>query len=123
MVKVSPIRTEEDYRKALKELSRVFHAEEGTQDYELMDVLSVLVGDYEDLHYPIPEPDPIEVIKFKMEQEGMTQRDLAKIVGYDSRVSEILNRKRKLTLPMIRKLSSSLNIALSTLIQDYELAN
>lgn len=122
MVSVSPIRNEEDYRKALKELSRVFHSKEGTTDGDLLEVLSVLVADYEDEHYPIPPSDPIEAIKFRMEQQGLSQSDLANIIGYNSRVSEILNRKRRLTLPMIRKLSKSLQIDAGTLVQEYELA-
>lgn len=122
MVSVKPIRTESEYQEALRELDRVWESEKGTADYELMEVLSVLVGDYEDKHYQMDEPDPIEAIKFRMEQQGLTQKDLAEIIGYNSRVSEILNRKRKLTLNMIRKLNNSLGISLTTLVQDYELA-
>lgn len=122
MVNISPIRTEEDYRYALKELSRVFHAKKGTPDGDLLELLSVLVTNYEDEHYPIPPSDPIEAIKFRMDQQGLNQSDLAKIIGYRSRVSDILNRRRRLTLPMIRKLSESLQIDAGVLVTEYELA-
>ena len=122
MVSVKPIKTEADFQEALRQMDKVFHAKQGTKEFDLLEVLSILVEDYESKHYAMDEPDPIEAIKFRMEQQGLSQRDLAKVIGYDSRVSEILNRKRKLTLPMIRKLSVSLKISLSTLIQEYDLA-
>lgn len=121
MVQVQPIRTEDEYKQALKELSRVFHSKEWSQDYEIFEVLSVLVEDYEEKHYSMDIPDPIEAIKYRMEQEWLSQKDLAKIIWYSSRVSEVLNRKRKLTLGMIRKLSVSLNLSVNTLVQDYKL--
>ena len=82
-------------------------------------MLSILIEKYEETHYPIEMPDPIEAIKFKMEQMGMKQKDLAEIVGFTSRVSEILNRKRKLTLSMIRKLNTALHIPTEILVQEY----
>ena len=84
-----------------------------------MEILSILIDTYESEHFPIGMPDPIEAIKFRMEQMGMKQKDLAEVVGFKSRVSEILNKKRKLTLEMIRKLNVTLHIPTEVLVQDY----
>jgi len=121
MVTVAPIRTNEDYQQALKKLAKVFHAQQWTPEFDVLEVLSILVENYEARHFPMDEPDPIEAIKFRMEQEGMSQRQLARVIGYDSRVSEILNRKRRLTLKMIRKISAALGIPLGVLVQEYSL--
>jgi HTH-type transcriptional regulator/antitoxin HigA len=104
----------------LARLEDIFHAEIDTPAGDEAEVLSILIEKYEDEHYPIGMPDPIEAIKFRMEQMGMNQKDLAEVVGFTSRVSEILNRKRKLTLNMIRKLSTTLNIPTEVLVQDYQ---
>ena len=116
---IKPIKTEKDYQKALKRLEVVFDARPGTKDGDELEILSVLIEKYEDDHYPIEAPDPIEAIKFRMEQMGYKQKDLAKIIGYKGRVSEILNKKRKLSLEMIRSLHKKLNIPLEALVQAY----
>src|SRR5581483_6193511 len=101
---IKPIKTEKDYQKALKRLEIIFDARPGTKEGDELEILSVLIEKYEDKHYHIDAPDPIEAIKFRMEQMGYKQKDLAKIIGYKGRVSEILSRKRKLSLEMIRSL-------------------
>lgn len=116
---IKAIRTEQDYDQALIRLEEIFHAEVDSQEGEEAEILSILIEKYEDQHHPIGMPDPIEAIKFRMEQMGMKQKDLAEVVGFKSRVSEILNRRRKLTLNMIRRLSDQLQIPTEVLIQDY----
>jgi HTH-type transcriptional regulator/antitoxin HigA len=116
---IKAIKSEKDYNQALARLETIFHAEMDTPEGDEAEVLSILIEKYEDEHYPIGMPDPIEAIKFRMEQMGMKQKDLAEAVGFTSRVSEILNKKRKLTLSMIRKLSATLHIPTEVLIQDY----
>ena len=116
---IKPIKTEEDYENALKRLEVIFDAKKDSAEGDELEILGILIEKYEDKHYPIGLPDPIEAIKFKMEQMGYTQTDLAKVVGLKSRASEILNKKRKLTLEMIRKLHQSFNIPINVLVQDY----
>lgn len=116
---IKPIKTNKDYQKALKRLELIFDARPGTKDGDELDILALLIERYEDEHYPIDAPDPIEAIKFRMEQMGYKQKDLADIIGYKGRVSEILNRKRKLTLEMIRSLHEKLNIPLEALVKAY----
>lgn len=116
---IKAIKSEEDYDRALARLEMIFHTEMDTPEGDEAEVLSILIEKYEDEHYPIGMPDPIEAIKFRMEQMGMKQKDLAEIVGFTSRVSEILSKKRKLTLNMIRKLSTALQIPTDVLVQDY----
>jgi len=118
-MEIKIIKTEQDYNHALARLETIFHAQEDTPEGDEAEVLSILIEKYEDEHYPIDMPDPIEAIKFRMEQMGMNQKDLADIVGFTSRVSEILNKKRKLTLSMIRKLNTALNIPTDVLVQEY----
>jgi len=118
-MEIKAIKTEQDYNQSLERLEVIFHAEVDTPDGDEAEVLSILIEKYEDEHYPIGMPDPIEAIKFRMEQMGMKQKDLAEIVGFTSRVSEVLNRKRKLTLSMIRKLSATLHIPTEVLVQEY----
>ncbi len=113
------IKTEKDYQKSLKRLEKIFDSKSGTKEGDELYVLALLIEKYEDEHYKIEAPDPIEAIKFRMEQMGYKQKDLAEIIGYKGRVSEILNRKRKLTLEMIRSLHEKLNIPLESLIQAY----
>ncbi|RPI66129.1 MAG: transcriptional regulator, partial [Ignavibacteriales bacterium] len=103
-MKIKVIKTEEDYTKALKRLEVIFDAPANTPDGDEAEILGILIEKYEDEHYPIDPPDPIEAIKFRMEQMEMDKKDLAKIIGYKSRVSEIFTRKRKLNLEMIRRL-------------------
>jgi HTH-type transcriptional regulator / antitoxin HigA len=116
---IKVIKTEEDYCQALKRLEDIFHAPVDTPAGDEAEVLSILIEKYEDEHYPIGAPDPIEAIKFRMEQRGMNNQDLAEIIGYKSRVSEIFSRKRKLSLKMIRNLHEKLNIPYESLIADY----
>lgn len=116
---IKPIKTEQDYHKALERLELIFDSEIGTPEGDELEILGILIDKYEEINYPIDLPDPIEAIKFRMEQLGYKQSDLAKIIGLKSRASEILNRKRKLTLEMIRALHESLNIPTDVLIQTY----
>lgn len=116
---IKAIKTETDYNQALKRLEEIFHAPVNSDEGDEAEILSILIEKYEDENYPIQAPDPIEAIKFRMEQMGMDNNDLAKIIGYKSRVSEIFNRKRKLTLKMIRNLHEKLNIPYESLITDY----
>ena len=120
-MKIKPIKTENDYRSALKRLEVIFDAEIGTPESDEADVLGLLVDDYERKHYPIEAPDPIEAIKIRMEEMQLKQVDLINEIGGKSRVSEILNRKRKLTVDMIRKLTARLNLSPGLLINDYQL--
>jgi HTH-type transcriptional regulator/antitoxin HigA len=117
------IKTEEDYQKALKRLEKIFDAEIGTPEGDEADILGLMVDEYEQKHYPIEAPDPIEAIKIRMEEMQLKQVDLADAVGGKNRVSEVLNRKRKLTLEMIRNLAKRLNLSPEILIKDYHLNN
>ena len=116
---IKVIKTENDYQKALDRLEVIFDAPIDSPEGDEAEILSILIEKYEDEHYPIGPPDPIEAIKFRMEQMDMKKSDLAKIIGYKSRVSEIFSRKRKLTLQMIRKLHDTLKIPYESLIADY----
>ena len=116
---IKAIKTEADYNQALKRLEEIFHAPVDSEEGDEAEILSILIEKYEDEHYPIEAPDPIEAIKFRMEQMGIDNKDLAEIIGYKSRVSEIFSRKRKLTLKMIRNLHEKLNIPYESLIADY----
>ena len=116
---IKPIKTKKDYQAALNRLETIFDAQPGTAAGDELEVLGILIDKYEQEHYPIDFPDPIEAIKFRMEQMGYNQNDLAKVVGLKSRASEILNRKRKLTLEMIRQLHHTLGIPTDVLIQSY----
>lgn len=116
---IKAIKTEKDYNQALSRLDQIFHASVDSKEGDEAEVLSILIEKYEDEHYPIEAPDPIEAIKFRMEQMDMSKRDLAEIIGYKSRVSEIFSRKRKLTLKMIRNLHDKLKIPYESLIADY----
>lgn len=115
---IKVIKTEEEYNQALKRLEVIFDAPVDSQEGDEAELLSILIEKYEDEHYPIEAPDPIEAIKFRMEQLDMTNQDLAKIIGYKSRVSEIFNHKRKLTLNMIKNLHEKLKIPYEALIAD-----
>jgi HTH-type transcriptional regulator / antitoxin HigA len=117
---IRPIRTEADYRTALKDVERLWDAEPGTAEGDQVEVLSILIEAYEEKYHPIPAPDPIAAISFMMEQKGLTRRDLEPAIGSRSSVSEILNRKRPLTLPMVRALSALLDIPVDVLAQRYE---
>ena len=114
---IKPIRTEADYEAALKEVERLWGAEPGTPDGDRFEVLFTLVESYEDQQYPILPPDPIEAIKYYMDSRGLDRQDLERYIGPSGRVSEVLSRKRPLTLGMIRKLNAGLGIPAEVLIQ------
>lgn len=118
---VRPIRTEADYETALAALEPLLDAAPGTPEHDKLAVLSVLVEAYEAEHYPVPLPDPIAAIEFHMERLGLTRKDLEPCLGSRARVSEILNRRRPLTLRMIRNLEKTLDIPAAILVQEYEL--
>ena len=116
---IKVLKTEKDYNQALERLEKIFLSPVGTTEGEEAELLVFLIEKYEEEHYPIEAPDPIEAIKFRMEQLGMTKKELAEIIGYKSRVSEIFSRKRKLSLQMIRNLHDKLNIPYESLITNY----
>ncbi len=113
------IKTEKDYHKALAVFEKLFHAKKGTKQSDYADVLSLLIELYEKDQFEIRVPDPIEAIKYRMEQQNLKQKDLAKYLGGKDKVSKVLNRKRKLTLEMIRNLNEFLNIPLNALVKEY----
>ena len=115
------IKTEVDYRLALKRLEVIFDAAIGTPESDEADILGLMIDEYEKKHYPIESPDPIEAIKIRMEEMQLKQIDLIDAIGGKSRVSEVLNRKRKLTVEMIRNLATRLNLSPGLLIHDYQL--
>ena len=119
---IKPIKTESDYRKALKRLDEIFEARPETPESDEADILALLVDDFEKKYYPIEAPDPIEAIKIRMQELQLKQIDLVDEIGGKSRVSEILNRKRKLTVEMIRKLTNKLNLSAELLIIDYPIS-
>ena len=116
---IKPIRNEADYQKALERLEIIFDAKRGTDEGDELEILAIVIDNYENETFPIGMPDPISAINFRMEQMGLKQKDLVDMIGFKSRVSEIMNKKRKLTLEMIRKLNAKLNIPTDVLIQDY----
>jgi HTH-type transcriptional regulator/antitoxin HigA len=120
-MELKPIKTEVDYREALKRLEDIFDAKLGTPESDELEILGLMVDHYENKHYPIEAPDPIEAIKIRMEEMHLRQIDLIPEIGGKSRVSEILNRKRRLTVEMIRKLATRLNLSAKLLIKDYQL--
>jgi len=113
---IKPIKTEQDYNSAISRIEELWGAKKDTPEGDELDLLVTLVESYEMKHYPIPPPDPIEAIKFRMEQMGMTKEDMVKYLGSQSRVSEILNRKRKLTLRMVKSLYKGLKIPAEILL-------
>jgi HTH-type transcriptional regulator/antitoxin HigA len=116
---IKPIKTKKDYEKAISRLEVIFDAKKGSDKGDELEILGMLIENYENEKFPIDFPDPVEAIKFRMEQLGYNQTDLANVVGLKSRASEILNRKRKLSLEMIRHLHNRLNIPTEVLIQAY----
>jgi HTH-type transcriptional regulator / antitoxin HigA len=113
------IKTSKEFDQALKRLEQIFDAKQGTVEGDELELLSLLIDNYEKEHFPIDLPDPIEAIKFRMEQLGYSTSDLARVLGFRSRVSEVLNKKRKLSLAMIRRLNKDLHIPTDVLIQEY----
>lgn len=114
---IKPIRTEADYDGALKEVSALWGAASGTPEGDRLDVLATLIDAYETLHHPMDPPGPIEAITFRMEQQGMTRRDLEEIIGTRTRIAEVLNRKHSLSIGMIRRLHERLGISAEVLIR------
>jgi HTH-type transcriptional regulator/antitoxin HigA len=121
-MELKPIKTDKDYRNALERLDVIFDAPIDTKEGDEAEILSLLLENYENEHYPIEAPDPIEAIKIRMEELNMRQKDLVGIIGGKSRVSEILNRKKRLTVDMIRDLERILQISASVLVNNYQLA-
>jgi len=119
-MEIRPIKTESDYEAALEAIGQLWGTPEGTEEGDRLDVLLVLVESYESKHYPIDPPDPLEAIRFRMDQMKLTRKDLEPLIGSRGRVSEVLNRRRSLSLPMIRRLHSQLQIPLESLIHESE---
>ena len=118
---IKPIKTKQDYNNTLNRINELMDATPNTHKFDELDILTTLVEVYEEIHYKIDVPDPIDAIKFRMEQESLKQKDLISILGSASKVSEILNKKRKLTLNMIRNLHKDLKIPFDSLFTDYNL--
>ena len=117
---IKPIKTKKNYQQALARLELIFDAKKNSKEADELEILSILIEKYEDEHFSIGFPDPIEAIKFRMEQLGYNQTDLATVVGLKSRASEILNKKRKLTIEMVRLIHDSMKIPTEVLIQAYK---
>lgn len=117
MKSLRPIRTKASYEAALKEMERLWGARSGTPAGDRLDILATLIEAYEDEHYPMDPPDPIEAIKFRMEQQGLTRKDLEGILGTRTRVAEVLNGRRGLSINMIRRLHAELGIPAEVLIR------
>ena len=113
------LKTKKEYQQSLERFEEIFQAKLGTPESDEADILALLIKDYEDKHYVINVPNPIEAIKYRMEQQELSNRDLAQILGFKSRVSDIFKNNRKLNLNMIRKLHSELHIPLETLVKEY----
>lgn len=120
-MQVRPIKTQRDYQSVLDEIERLMDAAPNTPAGDRLDVLVTLADAWEQRHFPIDRPDPIDAIVFAMEQRGLTRRDLEPLIGSRGRVAEVLNGKRPLTLPMIRRLHASLGVPADVLIQDRQL--
>lgn len=116
---IRPIRSKVDHRWALKEVERLWNADPGTPDGDRVDILVTLIETYEEVHFPIAAPDPVSAIQFMLEQKGLTRKDLEPAIGSRGRVSEVLNRKRPLTLAMVRALGKLLDIPAEILVQAY----
>jgi HTH-type transcriptional regulator/antitoxin HigA len=118
-MEIKPVKTKRDYTAALKEIERLFDAKSGTADGDRLEVLTALISVYEEKHHAVPLPNPIDAIQYYMESRGLTRRDLEKYLGSRARVSEVLNRKRPITMEMIRNLHRGLGIPAEVLIQSY----
>lgn len=121
-MELKPIKSEMDYNKALERMEVIFDAAPNTEEGDEAEILSLLIDNYENQYYPIEAPDPIEAIKIRMEEMNLKQKDLIGIMGGKSRVSEILNKKKKLTVEMIRDLERVLHISASVLVGNYKLS-
>ena len=120
-MKIKPIKTEKDYEQALERLEVIFDADSNSKEGDEAEILSLLIENYENQYYPIEAPDPIEAIKIRMEEMNLKQKDLVGVIGGKSRVSEILNKKKRLTVDMIRELERILHISASVLVTNYQL--
>jgi len=120
---IKPIKTEKDYNKALERLDVIFDAPQNSKESDEAEILSLLIENYENQYYPIEAPDPIEAIKIRMEEMEIKQKDLVGVIGGKSSVSEILNKKKRLTVDMIRKLEEKLHISASILVNNYKLTD
>ena len=118
-MELKKIKTKKDYLKSMERFEEIFQAKKGSKESDEADVLALLVKDYEDAHFVINTPSPLEAIVYRMEQQGLTKKDLADILGYKSRVSDLFHKTRKLNLNMIRKLYDKLHIPLETLVKAY----
>jgi len=121
-MKIKPIKTEKDYEQALERLEVIFDADSNSKEGDEAEILSLLIDNYENQHYQIEAPDPIEAIKIRMEEMNLKQKDLVGVIGGKSRVSEILNKKKRLTVDMIRELERVLQISASVLVNNYQLS-
>jgi HTH-type transcriptional regulator/antitoxin HigA len=121
-MEIKPIKTKKDYEAALKEIDRLFAAAPGTREGDRLEVLATLVETYEEKHHRIPPPNPIDAIRYYMESRGLSRSDMEPYIGSRARVSEVLNRKRALTMEMIRNLHKGLGIPAEVLIQPYRIA-
>jgi HTH-type transcriptional regulator/antitoxin HigA len=120
-MEIKPIKTKADYQTALKAVEELFDAKPGTPEGDRLDIFTTLIEAYEEKHHPIPPPDPIEAIFYYLESRGLTRKDLETFIGSRSRVSEVLNRKRPLSIEMIRRLHEKLGIPAEVLIKPYHL--
>jgi len=118
-MQIKPIKSDEDYEAALEEISRLFAAEAGTEEYDALDVLTTLVESYEEKHHAVLPPDPIAAIEYEAEKRGLSRKDLTNVIGSSGRVSEVLNRQRPLSISMIRRLRDLLGIPADVLISKY----
>jgi HTH-type transcriptional regulator / antitoxin HigA len=118
---IKPIRDDRDHEAALAEIERLWDAVPGTPEHDMLEVLGMLVNAYEEQRWPIDAPDPVEAIKFRMEQSGYTQSDLARVIGSRPRASEVMAKKRRLTMEMAWELSRQWNIPAETLVKPYKL--
>jgi HTH-type transcriptional regulator / antitoxin HigA len=121
-MKVKPIRTKKEHKEALLRIQELFDLDpkEGSAQFDELELLAMVVEEYEDIHHPVPPPHPIEAIKFRIDQMGLKESDLSKMLGSRQRRSEIFNGKRKLSLSMIRTLHKQLRIPAETLIREYK---
>jgi len=117
-MRIKPIKSERDYRRTMKQINRLMDARPGTPQGDELDVLTTLAQGWEEKHHVIDAPDPVEAIRFAMEQRGLTRRDLEPLIGSRARVAEVLNRRRRLTLAMIRRLHEKLGIPAESLLRE-----
>jgi HTH-type transcriptional regulator / antitoxin HigA len=118
-MEIKPIKSESDYQQALLRVEEIFLAKPNTKEGDELEILAILIEHYEEEHFPVDMPEPIEAIRFRMDQMGMDQQDLTRIIGSKSRASEILNRKRPLSIRQIRLLQKALHIPADVLLKEY----